>query len=113
MRRFLFYVVVIPFTVLLVALSVANRGPVTLSLDPLGLLGTGWSLTMPLFVLLFLTMAVGVLVGGVAAWSGQRKWRFAARGERANVARLRREVERLRVLADQQALPPRYDRDAA
>ena len=113
MRRFLFFVVVVPVTVLAVAVSVANRGPVTLSLDPLGLFGTGWALTMPLFVLLFLTLAAGVVIGGVAAWSGQRKWRFAARGERANVARLRREVERLRSLADTPSLPPRYDRDAA
>jgi Lipopolysaccharide assembly protein A domain len=113
MRRFLFFIVLLPLGVIAVALSVANRVSVVLSLDPVGSLGPAWSLSLPLFVLLFAVLAVGVVIGGVSAWLGQSKWRFAARVERANIARLRREVERLRTLAGRGAVSPRYFDDAA
>jgi hypothetical protein len=109
MRRLLFFVVLVPLGVIAVALSVANREPVALSLDPVGSLGAAWSVSAPLFVFLFAALAVGVVIGGIAAWFGQSKWRFAARVERANMARLRREVERLRSLSGQGAAPPRFD----
>ena len=99
MRRFLFFVVLLPLGVVAVALSVANRGPITVSLNPLTEIGPAWQLTLPLFVLLFAVLAIGVVIGGVSAWLGQSKWRFAARMERSNIARLRREVERLRSLS--------------
>ncbi len=108
MRRFLFFVILIPLGVIAVALSIGNREPVTLSLDPVGMLGTGWQVSMPMFVLLFGTLAVGVVIGGIAAWLGQSKWRYAARLERANIARLRHEVERLRELSGR-TVPPTYD----
>jgi hypothetical protein len=111
MRRFLFVVILLPLGLIAVALSVANRQPVTLSLDPMGLLGRGWEISLPMFVLMFGVLAVGVVIGGIAAWLGQSKWRYAARLERANIARLRHEVERLRALSGR--LPPTFDRDAA
>ena len=111
MRRFLFLVFLLPLGVAAVALSVANRDIVTLSLDPMGLLGRGWSVSLPQFVLLFGVLGVGVIIGGVAAWLGQSKWRYAARLERANIARLRHEVERLRALSGRTPLPASFDRD--
>jgi len=96
MRRFLFLVVLLPVTVAAIAVSVANRGTVTFSLDPFGVTAPEWSVTAPLFALLFAALALGVLIGGVATWTRQHKWRQAARSERANAQRLRQEVERLR-----------------
>ena len=113
MSRFLFFVVLLPLGAIAVALSVANRDVVRMSLDPLGSVGPGWNVSAPLFVVLFAVLAVGIVIGGVAAWLGQSKWRYAARAERANAARLRREVERLRELAGRTAIAPRLDRDAA
>jgi hypothetical protein len=112
LRRFLFFVILLPLGAIAVALSVANRQDVRLSLDPSGALGPAWGVSLPLFVLLFAVLAVGVLIGGVAAWFGQSKWRYAARLERANTIRLRREVERLRTLAGRSVIAP-YDQDAA
>jgi hypothetical protein len=111
MRRFLFFVVLLPLGLAAVALSVANRETVTVSLDPMGLLGPGWQVSLPMYALLFGTLVVGVVIGGIAAWLGQSKWRYAARLERANIARLRHEVERLRTLSGRATLP--FDRDAA
>jgi len=115
MRRFLILFVLLPLAILAIALSVANRGSVTLSLDPFGVVSPEWSLSAPLFVVLFAAVAVGVVIGGVAAWARQRKWRQAARNERANAERLRREVERLRdrVITSPAIAAPRHDRDAA
>jgi hypothetical protein len=112
-RRFLFFIFLLPLGVIAVALSVANRQPVTLALDPSGKLGPAWALSLPMFVLLFAVLAVGVFVGGVAAWLGQSKWRYAARSERANATRLRREVERLRALSGRTGIGSSLDRDAA
>jgi uncharacterized integral membrane protein len=122
MRRFLTLFVLLPIVLVVVILSVANRGTVTFSLDPIGAGSTGWAATAPLYVFLFGAVALGIVIGGVATWVRQGRWRQAARTERANAERLRREAERLRerLEAAQEAttrtgtalLPP-GDRDAA
>lgn len=96
MRRFLTLFVLVPIAIVVVVLSVANRGTVTFSLDPIGAGTTGWAATGPLYVFLFAALAVGVVIGGVAAWVRQGRWRAMARAEQANAERLRREVEQLR-----------------
>jgi hypothetical protein len=115
MRRFLILFVLLPLAVVAVALSVANRELIQVSLDPLGGAAPRWSVAMPLFFLLFATLGIGILIGGVATWFGQGKWRRAARAERANAARLRQDVERLRerVVTAPALAPPFSDRDAA
>jgi len=96
MRRFSFFFLFLPAAAVIILLSVANRAPVTLSLDPLGTPSPAWSLTAPLFVFLFAALVLGVVIGGTAAWFGQARWRRAARAERAAAAGLRRELERQR-----------------
>ena len=96
MRRFLTLFVLFPVAIVVVVLSVANRGSVAFSLDPIGAGSTGWTVSAPLYVFLFAALAVGILIGGVATWIRQGRWRQAARAERANADRLRRETERLR-----------------
>jgi uncharacterized protein HemY len=115
MRRFLILFVLLPIAIVAVALSVANHAGVVLSLDPFGGAAPRWSVELPLFILLFATLGLGIVIGGVATWFGQGKWRRAARAERANAARLRQDVERLRerVTAGPALAPPYSDRDAA
>lgn len=122
MRRFLTLFVLVPAAIVVVVLSVANRGNVTFSLDPIGAGSTGWNATAPLYVFLFAAVALGIVIGGVAAWFRQGRWRQAARAERANAERLGREVADLRgrIEALQRATPagpalapPSSDRDAA
>jgi len=111
MRRFTVLFILLPLAIVVVVLSVANRAPVDFSLDPLGAI-PALSLTAPLFFFLFAALALGILIGGIATWLGQGKWRRAARAERANAARLRQEVERLteRAAASTPALSgPRRD----
>jgi len=115
MRRFLILFVLLPLAIVAAALSVANREAIVLSFDPFGGAAPHWSVELPLFILLFATLALGILLGGVATWIGQGKWRRAARAERANAARLRQDVERLRerVTTGPALAPPFSDRDAA
>jgi hypothetical protein len=101
MRRFVTLFILVPLAIVVVVLSVANRTRVDFSIDPFGF-APSLSVTAPLFFFLFAALALGVVIGGVATWFGQGKWRHAARAERANAAQLRKEVEQLR----QQASPP-------
>jgi hypothetical protein len=96
MGRFAFFFFFLPIAVVIIILSIANREVVTLSLDPIGAPAPGWSITAPFFVFMFAVLALGVLVGGIATWIGQSKWRHAARTERAASNRLRQDLERER-----------------
>lgn len=122
MRRFLTIFVLIPIAVVVVVLSVANRGAVSFSLDPIRAGTSGWTVTAPLYVFLFAAVALGIVIGGIATWFRQGRWRQVARSERANADRLRTDVARLRerleaVQADHQspgtAIGPFGGRDAA
>ncbi len=89
-------VIGIPIAVLLILFAVANREPVTLSLDPFAPDTPALAVSMPLFVLVILALMLGVIVGGVADWLRQGRYRKEARSRRAEVRRLEAERERLR-----------------
>ena len=55
-----------------------------------------FALRVPLFVLVFILVIAGVIIGGVAAWLRQHKWRRNARRLAAELRRTQDEVERLR-----------------
>ncbi len=96
MRRFIALFVLLPLAIVIVVLSVANRGDVTFSLDPFGGNPPALSATAPLFIFLFSALVLGIIVGGIATWMRQGRWRQLARTERAELMRTRQEVERLR-----------------
>ena len=96
MRKFLTAVIVIPLGLLLVVFAVANRHFVTVSFDPFISNDPSLSITLPLFLLLILVAALGVLAGGSAVWFGQRHWRRAARRHEADARTARVELADLR-----------------
>lgn len=105
MRKFLTALIVIPVFLLLVAFAVANRHFVTVSLDPFISDDPSFSVTLPLFLLLILVAALGVLAGGCAVWFGQRHWRRAARRHEADARAAQTELADLRA----QAAPAKPD----
>ena len=112
MKTFLKWLLLAPVAIVAVIFAVANRNVVTVVFDPFGNDVPGLSLTAPLFLVLFLAVIVGVLIGGFAAWLAQGKNRKSARVARADLAQARTETERLRtqVLSTQQlALTSRQD----
>lgn len=102
MSRLLWWVIGVPVGIVLVALAVANRAPVRLSLDPFRPDAPALSVELPLFLIFFAVLMLGVVIGGAAVWFNQGRHRRAER-------RLRHEAERLR--ADREATVER-DREA-
>ena len=96
LRTIITAVILIPLAVLIIGFAVANRQAVTVSFDPFDASHPAYSTTLPLFVIVFLLVIVGVLIGGVAAWLRQGKWRSAARRAEAQNRQLTAEVADLR-----------------
>ncbi len=94
-RKLVLALVVVPLGVVLVALAVVNRKPALLILDPLGGTEPGLSLEAPLFLFLLGAFALGLVVGGLATWLGQGKWRRLAREETRQARDWRRQADRL------------------
>jgi hypothetical protein len=88
-NRFLLIVVFVPLAVILIALAVANRGPAAFTMDPFNPGNPALTIETPLFILLFAALAVGMIVGSMATWIKQGRYRKAARqrGIEAQAAR--------------------------
>ncbi len=95
-RKIVLALILIPLAVLIVALAVANRQIVTVSFDPFSATDPALLLRAPLFVLVFILVIAGVIIGGAASWLRQGKWRRAARARETELRSARSEVDRLR-----------------
>jgi uncharacterized integral membrane protein len=89
MKAALKALILVPLAVLVVLFSLANRDAVTVNFDPFGTKSEDLSLTAPLFLIVILSIMLGVMLGGIAAWLVQGKHRRAARLARAEADRLR------------------------
>ena len=106
MRKFITLVVLTPLLILLVVFALANRETITVAFDPFEQTASNWSFSVPLFVALFLTLALGVLLGGVAMWFSEGRHRRAARLYRRDLENHRRELEELKREQNLPPLPP-------
>lgn len=79
MYRVFTVVVVVPVAIVLIALAVANRAPAVFTLDPFSPGNPALTIQAPLFVLLLLTLALGIIIGSTVTWLKQGKYRKAAR----------------------------------
>ena len=79
LRKILTAIVLIPLALVMIALAVANRHSVTISLDPFAGSEPAVSVTLPLFALIFILLIVGVFIGGAATWLRHGRWRWMAR----------------------------------
>ena len=106
MRTFLKTLILLPVALVVVLLAVANRGPVTLSFDPFSRAApeAGFTLTVPLFALIFVAVMLGVVIGGVGAWLAQAKHRRAERRYKREAHHLRSDADRLRSRSNTTAL---------
>ena len=100
MTTVLKWLIVIPLALTAVAFAVANRQGVTVSFDPFSSDVPAFALSGPLFVVVILVVVTGVLIGGVATWLGQGRYRRAARIARREADDLRTEVARLKADLD-------------
>jgi uncharacterized integral membrane protein len=96
LRKIVAALTLIPLAIVIIAFAVANRQDVTVSLDPFNPNVPAASVTKPLFVVLIAVLILGVIVGGIAAWLRQTKWRRSARRLEREVASLRAEIDTLK-----------------
>jgi len=88
--RIVFWLAAVPLAIVAAAFAIANRAPVSISLDP-----APFVLELPLYAVAFGGLVAGLLVGLVALWPGLIRWRAAARRRAADIAALRSELVRL------------------
>ena len=101
MLRFIKLIVLVPIAIILVVLSVANRHFVTLALNPFKPDDTLLSLSLPLFVFLFIALMVGVVLGSLATWLAQGKYRKQARDEAHEARKWREEAGKQRTRVEE------------
>ncbi|MGH6760594.1 MAG: lipopolysaccharide assembly protein LapA domain-containing protein [Phyllobacterium sp.] len=98
-NRLVTVLVLIPIAIVLIALSVANRGPVIFTVDPFNPGNPALSYSAPLFVWLFLALILGLLIGSFATWYKQGRHRKQARENRDEAARLRTQADQMQKAA--------------
>jgi len=95
LRRIILFVVALPVALLLIALALANRHSVRLALDPFRPADPVIALVLPFYAYLIGALLIGVVVGGLATWLTQARWRRAARRRDAEARRWQAEADRL------------------
>ena len=95
-RKILYIVVLGPIALFIIAFCVANRKLVDVSFDPLGGSDPALTIELPLFILILVSILVGILAGGFAAWLRQDKWRRTARANAHAAARWQNEAQDMR-----------------
>ena len=101
MTRFLKNVILFVIAVVLIPLSVANRHTVSLSLNPLDPQDPRLTIPdIPLFWIIFASLGVGIIVGGLGAWAKQGRWRKEARMKRREADKWHHEADQLRERAE-------------
>ena len=92
-RKIVSALVLVPLAIVFIAFAVANRQIILVSLDPFDQANPALSIRLPLFALILIVIIAAVIVGGIAAWLRQSKWRRAARLAQAQVRELRAQVD--------------------
>ena len=106
-RKIITALILVPLAIVFIALAVANRQTVVVSFDPLDPAQPAFARALPLYALMLMLVIGGVVIGGVAAWLRQSKWRRAARRADGQVRELRAELDRLERRMGAAELPAR------
>ncbi|WP_022704588.1 lipopolysaccharide assembly protein LapA domain-containing protein [Pseudorhodobacter ferrugineus] len=99
MIRYLRYVLLIALAIVLLTVAIANRGPVTLNAlppDMAAFASLHYTLTLPLYLVIFGGIVVGLMIGFVWEWFREHGIRSTANSRAREITRLERELEALR-----------------
>ena len=102
LRRVIWTVVAFPIGLVLVTLAVSNGHRVRLVLDPFRPDDPVLSLVLPFYLYLFGALLIGIVIGGMATWFTQARWRRIARRRGAEAVRWQAEADRLSRERDKQ-----------
>jgi uncharacterized integral membrane protein len=96
MRKIVLFAFTIPLAIILIALSVANRGPVNVTIDPFNPGNQDLSFSVPLFAIVLAALMIGVLLGGFLTWLNQGKHRTRAKLETSRADAIKREADAIK-----------------
>jgi|GEM_PF-407361 len=98
LRRIAGWVVLVPLSLVLIAFALANRGAVVLSVNPFLPAGAPMApaIPVPLFLVIFGFLLLGVILGGIAGWFAAGPMRRERRQWQRESERLGRELDRFR-----------------
>ena len=105
MIRYLRYLLFAVLAIVLVSVALANRAPVAVNLlteDVSALFGVNWTLQVPMFLVIFTSIILGLLIGFVWEWLREHKFRKVAGVKTRQVSKLERE---LAAMQDARGLP--------
>jgi len=97
--RYIRYASIAIFAIALVLIALANRAPVTLRVLPdelAGLAALNPTYDLPLFLVIFIGILAGLIVGFIWEWIREAGERAAAARQTRELASLRAEVKRLK-----------------
>jgi uncharacterized integral membrane protein len=100
LKKIVNLVVLVPIGIVLIVLSVANRQPVRIALNPFRPEDSLLSMTAPFFVFLFLALILGMIIGAVATWVSQHKYRKRARVEATEAVKWQTEADKQKTRAE-------------
>lgn len=95
LRKIVAAIILVPLAAIIIAFAVANRQTVTVSFDPFSASEPAAAVTLPLFAVIILVLIIGILIGGLASWLRQGRWRSAARRFERELTQLRGKVAAL------------------
>ncbi|MDP2124001.1 MAG: DUF1049 domain-containing protein [Parvibaculum sp.] len=78
--KLLRWILLPPVVLLAMALAVANRSSVTFSLDPFNPESPALGVDIPLFLIVLVSVLVGILAGGFGAWAQARRKAARSKG---------------------------------
>jgi uncharacterized integral membrane protein len=107
LRRITWFLFAIPAGLILIVAMFANKHWVTLNLDPFREVADSTiSVNLPLYAYLMASLVAGVILGGMATWVKQGRWRKTARQRGQEAMRWEAEAERLNKERDSLTGPP-------
>ncbi len=92
--RLVWILLLIPAAIVLIALSVANRNVVPLTFDPFASQSPYLTVSAPLFVFLFCSLIVGLVIGSLTTWFAQGKYRKRAKQAQSAAEQLKVEMHK-------------------
>lgn len=86
-------IITITLALIGIVLAISNRNPVTVRFDPFSETAPALSLPpTPLYLIIFGSILIGIIFGGLSVWISQGRWRRRAWKEFRHARKLEREA---------------------
>ncbi len=91
-KRILLAIIVVILTAFLLAIIVANRQMVTLTLDPFQISSGNFTYHAPFFIWFFVFFGLGILLGSLINWFAYHKCKKALKKSKAELEKLKTSI---------------------